>query len=290
MINQLSYNLCNYLFLINNMGITIILQGITCPDVDIIKTLTEYTKLARVILSIYLSVESADLIEKIRVEFPSILIIDNDQSELEKLCIQKFGNVPKGNKHTFFQLNCMINALHHVTDQYVIKSRVDHYYGNLDKFIEKLYTNKIVSSSNCIRGSKSIYGKYHLSDSLFGGLTSEIKRVYELAILSNKLLDIPEIILWKPYLTTKFNELKLPNESDREYSNSMCELVTVYSIYMTVFKIRLNNYKKVVARTPINYNYRCRGFLTTYTNIHKSLEYNSKSDFDYFLNGLSCSF
>jgi hypothetical protein len=272
------------------MGITIILQGITCPDIDIIKTLTEYTKLARVILSIYLSVESPDLIEKIRVEFPSILIIDNEQSELEKLCIQKFGNVPQANKHTFFQLNCMKKALCHVRDQYVIKSRVDHYYGSLDKFIEKLYTNKIVSSSNCIRGVRSKYGKYHLSDSLFGGLTVQIKRVYNLAILSNKLLDIPEIILWKPYLTTKFNELKLRNNSELEYSNSMCQLVTVYSIYNTVFKIRLNSCKRVEARIPINYNPSYKTFTTIYTNIYTTLEYNTKNDVDYFLNGITCGF
>jgi hypothetical protein len=212
---------------------TIILQGLTHPDIDIIIIIERYLKVCpNLILSIYKKTEDPLLIERINRLFPNVLIINNDLTEYENEL--KFLECDRGSWRdvTYFHLNTTQKALNLVKTKYVLKSRVDHYYINIkDMIILCKNTGKIVCSSLFTEG---VYHKFFLSDCLYVGLTSEIQNVVKLALISYCKGDYDEnhgeVLLWRPYILYKMQLENVDYKDDKAYLDFMEKLFEIWAV------------------------------------------------------------
>ena len=163
----------------NTNLVTILLQGVINPNIDLNKTITEYKQYGKIVLSIYKN-EYEYIINNIKhLEDLDIVLNDIDTYDNE---ILKF---PLKSSH-YYQLQTTKKGLEKINTEYVIKTRVDHYYSNLNLFIQKCFdTDKIIVLSHYIRGFSQY--TYHLSDCLFMGKTIEIKKVVR---IHNRLYKI----------------------------------------------------------------------------------------------------
>ena len=179
--------------------VSIVLHGRAHPKVDINKTITEYKKYGKVILSVY--IHDMEYLKKNIQNWDDIDVVLNDISEYD----EKMKTYPMYSSH-FYQLQTTKKGMDLVKTPYVIKSRIDHYYSNLDILINKcLETNKICTITIFTR---SFYQyKYHLSDNLFMGKTEEIRDVIDMSLkaypLPNQSMHPNETQLWKPYIMKK---------------------------------------------------------------------------------------
>lgn len=178
--------------------ITIILQGVINDNVNYIDTIEHYLKYSNVIISSYF--KKNEDIEKIKKMFPSVVVINNNLKTFENDLIS-IGKKSQINRHNncFYQIRTVHEALKHIKTEFTIKSRIDNYFHDIEKFITmiKSNTDKITSLSLYVRGFRNI--KYHLSDILFGGQTNKIKNVIELSI-KNYTVGCPEVVIWRPYI------------------------------------------------------------------------------------------
>jgi hypothetical protein len=120
-------------------------------------------------------------------------------------------------RHCFYHLNTIINGLKHVDTEWVLKTRTDTFFSDMNKFIlnmQKNY-NKISCTSIFVRGLNAI--KFHPSDILFGGTTKIIKNVIDLSIknyynVDGSILTSPrrfffgEVIIFRPYIESIIKE------------------------------------------------------------------------------------
>lgn len=219
-------------------NVTIMLQGILHDEVDLVNTLTLYTKLCNVVLSIY--VFNADSVMAMCSSFNNVSIVLNDLSEYERDQV----TVDEAFKH------CDINALHKgyfqicttkkgldaVTSEYVIKSRVDHYYEGIEEMIKCcINTDKIVISSVYVRGCHDRNADHTsrccFSDCLFMGKTEKLQLCFVLCY-NKKLLTRPETGQWTPYFEYVFEQMGLDVQSidDETYLQIMLQLVEIMCI------------------------------------------------------------
>ena len=231
-------------------NVTIILQGIINKNVDIFNTLSEYINYGQIIISIYDELEDIDIINNIKKTFPTVTIAHNNlkDNKLELTELNKFTNTPYMD-NCYYQIKSTLKALEYVNTEYVVKSRVDHYYKSVDDFIIwGIHQNKIISSSIFVRGVN--YAKYHLSDCLFSGKTCEISKMMNLA-LQNYNPGCPEVNIWKPYILhiAKINNVNLECLDDNSYAEFMAKYFYIYCINRHAsYKI---NYRKII-NTYIN--------------------------------------
>jgi len=251
-------------------NVTILLQGIINDQVDLYKTLEIYTKLCPVVLSIYTF--DLDKVTKICESFPTVQIIENDLDEYSKLPVIIDPLVEHGIlsviQRLYFQICSTKKGLEYITTEYVVKSRVDHCYENIFKFIEcGLRTQKIVSSSIFVRGcmDNNVINRcrYCLSDCLFMGKTSNIKLCFELCY-DAKLLTRPETGIWTPYFTHIFKEkgIDINSVDDETYVKYMVDVVEVYCV-----------------------NELCPYTIKLWDNVHTYLHDSVKSTYDYLMCG-----
>jgi len=182
-------------------NVTIILQGIIIPEVDIIHTISEYIKTANVIISIYNDIGNIDYVTNIINTFPNVRIVYNSYEEYKSELISqnKFTNNSYYD-NCYFQIKCTKKALDIINTPYVVKTRVDHFYSALadgDMIRWCIDYNRILTSSIYVRSYN--YAKYHLSDHLFIGRTHDINHALTLS-LSFYNPGCPEVNIWKPYI------------------------------------------------------------------------------------------
>lgn len=230
-------------------NVTIILQGIINPDVDLYNTLLSYTNVGHVILSIYDNIGDNSCIPRIINNFTNVRIIYNNLDEYKNRLIEINKYVENNSNADFlnncyYQLCCTKKALDLVNTEYVVKSRVDHYYsalGDGDMIRWCISYNKILSSSIYVRPHDRV--RYHLSDHLFMGKTCEINNVINLALFHYNP-GCPEVNIWKPYIFDIANKEGInPDLLDPySYAKYMASKFYIYCINRNVhYKIKVAN-------------------------------------------------
>jgi hypothetical protein len=222
--------------------ISIVLHGRVHPKVDLNKTIKEYIKYGKIILSVYM--HDVDFLKQTVENWDDIQVVLNDINEYD----EKMKTYPIHSTH-FYQLQTTKKGMDLVTTPYVIKTRIDHYYSNLEVLINKCFeTNKICTVSLFTR---SFYAyKYHLSDNLFMGKTEEIRDVIDMSILHypipNQHLHPNETQLWKPYIVKKAGKLNVENDINT-YVHVLTQLFEI--IDLSKFKPYLYKYNKWIVNS-----------------------------------------
>lgn len=219
-------------------NVTILLEGELDPDINLHETLETYVTICNIVLS----VKDTDIeqITKICESFPTIKIIGNDINEYRKIPLridQQFKN------HTaisllsgYFQICSTKKGLEYINTDYVIKSKLNHYYYDIGKFIKYgLASGKIISSSlfqrGCKDGSIANRARYCLSDTLFMGKTNEIKKCFDLCY-EEKVLTRVATGIWSPYFIDLFKKdgIDINSVDDETYVQFMMKVVDIYSV------------------------------------------------------------
>lgn len=229
--------------------ITIVLQGIINKDVDIFHSIHEYSKYAKIVLSLYDSLPNRELAESIRLKYPDTTFVFTDYEKLVKENSEKYGSVKA---HKYNQIHTTLKGIEHVTTQYLVKSRVDNFYSGIDKFISHgIQSKKIISSSSFLKGYSTYM--YHLSDCLFAGTTEQVKTIFKFADtnFSKHAETVPaEVMLWKPYIEQQMMYKGVdPNGITlNTYIDFLSSILTVYCVNLHtsyIVKSRDKIYKKV---------------------------------------------
>ena len=222
--------------------VTIMLQGILNPAIDIIYTIDQYLEVCpNIILSIYQKTEDPSLIERIK-RFPTVQIVDNDLEEYKNEL--KFLNcdINAWRNSVYFHLNTTQKGLNLVKTKYVIKSRVDHFYTNIKDMITlSKDSGKIVCSSFPVEG---IYHKFFLSECLFGGLTHEVQRVVKLSLLNYCKQDYdenhPEVLFWRPYILYKMQLENIDYTNDEAYLDFLEKYFIIWPLnHSSYYKMKI---------------------------------------------------
>jgi len=227
-------------------NVTILLQGILNRDINLIDILIVYIKLCNVVISVYRS----DLPQVLEIckSFPTVIVVENDIEEYKKIPVTIDNEFKSFSmqylQNSFYQICTTKKGLSVIHTEYVIKTRVDHFYQNLSNFIQHgLDTKKIITSSIFVRGYKDRYGKFCFSDCLFMGKMSDIKLCFDLSY-NNFLLTVPELAIWKPYFVYifKMKGIDILSVDDETYLQYMVELIDIYHINKLLpYKINIRN-------------------------------------------------
>lgn len=240
--------------------VSILLQGVFNKEVDILETIADYRRWGQVILSIYDNYENLLICENILEKYPEVIIVYNNYAAYEE---EVSGFSKKFQVHNYyFQVKTTMKALALVTTPYVVKSRVDHYYSDMNKLImHGIASDKLVSTSCFVRAFQHV--KFHMSDCLFFGPTEKIIRMFELAALHHGV-ENPEVKIWMPYivdLAAKEN-LDIKKADVATYIKFMKNIVTIFCI-------------------NLHGTYKVKYSSGVYTQIHDD----DKSDEEYFIWG-----
>lgn len=214
---------------------TIILQGVMSDYINLEKTIEEYFPLFDIIIYTYPdNPKNIEILNNIKEKYPLIKIIYGSVEEnlryLEDVLGLKIEY--KVYNNIFHQLTSLIKVLPHIREEsrFVIKSRVDCFFSDLDEFQNEMFANedKIVSSSMYTRGE--LFIKYHPSDILFGGKRENMELLFTEAfnnykdIYTRRLFSRPEQFVHWPYI----NAMKGKEEDD--YVSLMERLYKIFSI------------------------------------------------------------
>jgi hypothetical protein len=248
-------------------NVTIIIEGTLYSNIDLHNTLQYYTSLCHVVLTIFKT--DINVITDICKPFPSVTIIENDINDYRKIPVridQQFKN------HTamsllsgFFQICSVKKALECVNTEYVVKTKIDHFYGGMDKFIKcgLLHPDKITSSSLFHRGcqDKNVpnRSRFCLTDTLFIAKTISIKKCFDLCY-DNKLLTRVATGIWTPYFIHIFKEMNIDicTVDDELYVKYMNEIVNIYNVndfapYKFKYFDQIRNYMHDTNKTTYEY-------------------------------------
>lgn len=247
---------------------TILIEGQFIPDIDLNELLQTYTPLCDVVLSIYDT--DYDKIKKICDQYNNVHIIHNN--------IQKYRQIPlridtQFKNHTaisllsgFIQICSIRKALKHINTKYIVKTKIDHFYGGMDKFITLGQTDKITLSSLFQRGCKDNNipnrSRFCLTDTLFMGLTATLRNCFDLCY-DNKLLTRVATGIWSPYFMDVLKDIDIADDND--YAREMEKLVTIHNVN------EFGPYK-----------------LKYFNNVRNYMHDNTKSTYDYLLYGCDC--
>lgn len=257
------------------MNVTILLQGISHPEINLLNTIKEYSKFAKIVISYYPKKELLNF--KTMFKNLEIVFVENDEDDFIKELNEKFPEVENSyRKHTYFQIRTTLAGLQKVDTEYVVKTRLDHYYSNIQDLIQlHISTKKIVCSSIFARGIHEY--KYHPSDILFCCKRYVMNDIFNICFSNLKsLTDISEVLIWKPYILSKFPEIE--SYSDSEYIKSMCELFEVFPLnYHKSYKIKLKNFSMRIRKFGLN---QYTGEISNYFPLK------NKTSIEYFTNGI----
>ena len=240
-------------YIYNTHDVTILLQGVLNNEIDILKTIELYSLYGNIVLSVYDNEITKNTCNQILDSYPNVRIIYNNfetyETEFNTL-IKSYNNKEKNIDNFYYQLKTTINGLNDIQTPYVLKSRVDHYYSDIDKFIyHGIASNKLVSSSLCVRGYFSPY-LFHMSDQLFFGKTALIKQMCN---LSQKMCFTPimmnhvaESRLWKPYLKMLAHSEGI--NLDEKNHNFHINYIEFLNRKVTIFPINLHDNFKINLR------------------------------------------
>ena len=209
---------------------------------NLIQTVKKYKSLCnQIIISSYLS---QNLIEKLKQNVPNIIIINNDYDTVRLNTEKKY---PKRRtcrrvKKGFEQFHHIYNALPLIKTPYVLKTRVDQFFSNLDYFIHTMINNdKVVMFPFYIRGA--LVSKCHPSDMLFGCSTKKMKEIFPLERVHQKF-QLIERAIWTHWMFThqKINKKKsIQKMNNHEYGLFCSELFSVVNEKKLVLYTIFNN-------------------------------------------------
>lgn len=205
---------------------TIILQGVINDNINYIDTIRHYLKYSNVIISSYF--QNNEDIEKIKNLFPSVIVINNNLKKFDDdLISMKKKSGYKYCDNCFYQIRTVRASLKYIQTEFTIKSRIDNFFHDIEKFIIMMKSNKDKITSLSLYVRSFSYAKYHLSDILFGGQTNKIKNVIDLSI-KNYTVGGPEVVIWKPYI---LDCVKKNIDNDLEiYVEEMSKLFIIFPL------------------------------------------------------------
>jgi len=238
-IERLRLNMYNY-------NTTIILQGEIYNEELADKTIDYYRKIAYVIVSTYYE-NKYDIIERLKKKYPTVIFLNNNLEEYKSFLINTDNYCTSEStirndhmNHYYYQIKTTETALKCVKTKYVIKSRIDCYFSDMENFIKETIKNDDVIT--CIDMWIRSYDfcmihnlKYHASDVCYGG-TYEIVNQNSINEIDNFCLSIGcvEDKKWRYYCNEKLTLMSLKEEdilNDKEtYSNFMSKIFNIYPI------------------------------------------------------------
>ena len=131
-----------------NNDVTIILQGCIYTYELLEKIINEYNKFAHIVVSTYFE-NYLENINSIILKYPNITFIDNNLEKYTNELIENnnycLSETKEGNNYMnnyYYQIKTTENAMKHVKTKYVIKSRVDFYFSEMENFMKEM-KNKI---------------------------------------------------------------------------------------------------------------------------------------------------
>jgi hypothetical protein len=211
-------------------NVTIILQGIFSDEVNIFTTIDLYIKYAHVILSIYDTPSQKVIADQISEKYSSVLIVYNNLDTFKKEYFDKT-NTHIEPQNTFYQIKTTLSAIDKSSTEYIVKSRVDHFYSNIYDFIQVgLSTEKILITSNWIRNARY---RFHASDCLLMSNRHIVQNIFldsESGFYTKSYDYIPEVLIWMPYLKKKALNQGTDIESDRNYISFMVNTFIIFNI------------------------------------------------------------
>ncbi len=227
--------------------LTIILEG-PIRYCNIEETVKAYNHMCKqIILSSYVTEELVKSLTKIA---PNILILNHDYEQVNRDTAKLYPpKDPKINRKGFHQFHHMYSVLPRVSTAFVLKTRADQAFSNLDYIINLMYNNddKVVLFPYYIRGAGIC--KFHASDQLMGCTTRKMKQIwlpYHEIHLKNQLI---EIAIWMGWMCTEAERLGYGNVyslSPHEYGELCSKLFLV-----------LNEKKLIPFKVAGRLNYAC---------------------------------
>ena len=229
-----------------NNDVTIILQGVIHDESIFVKIIENYKKIANIIVSSYF-LNNQPFYSKLKNTYPEIIFIDNDLKKFENelICSNNYSKSDKQDSNAYlnnyyYQIKTTEAALKFVKTKYVIKSRVDFYFSDMNSFMNEMVQNSdiITIISIYIRNYDFCVSnnlKYHPSDICYGGKMEIINYVSECE-LKNFCLECicSEDRKWRYYCNIKMKEKKIKEQdifkNVNVYSDFMSEIFNVYPI------------------------------------------------------------
>ena len=230
----------------NNFDVTIILQGVIYNESMLYQIIQNYKQLANIIVSSYF-LNNQSFYNKLKNTYPEIIFIDNDLTAFENnlICSNNYSKIhsPAGNVYMnnyYYQIKTTESALKFVKTKYVIKTRVDFYFSDMNCFIDEMFRNNdiitiisiyIRSYDYCLANNIN----YHPSDICYGGKMEIINYLSEYE-LNNFCLQLgcSEEKKWRHYCNLKLKEKKIEEQDILKnkdiYSDFMSEIFNVYPI------------------------------------------------------------
>ena len=216
--------------------VSILLQGVFNREVNILETIADYRRWGQVILSVYDNYENLLICENILEKYAEVIIVYNNYSAYEDEIRGLDKKIYYDNY--YYQIQTTLKGLAQVDRPYVVKSRVDHYYSDMNKLIAHgIGSDKLVSTSCFVRGFEHV--KFHMSDCLYFGPTEKIKKMVDFGSLKYSV-ENAEVKLWKPYLV----DLAKQENLDIELAN-LDTYIKFMKSKVSIFCINLHNTYKV---------------------------------------------
>lgn len=223
-----------------NNDVTIILQGCIYTYELLENIMNEYNKFADIVVSTYFE-NHLEFINSMILKYPNITFIDNNLEKYKNELIEN-NNYVNNNyvNNYYYQIKTVENAIKNVKTKYVIKSRVDFYFSEMENFIKEMKKHDDIVS--CISVYVRNYDfcinnklKYHPSDICYGG-TFDIINNISMEEIKNFCLEIicPEHRKWKHYCKYKMEMMDIQEsyvlENVDNYSTFMSSIFFVYPI------------------------------------------------------------
>jgi len=152
-------------------NITLVFQGVIYDNILLLRIIEHYKPLAKIVISTYFK-DNMRFYYSLMKAYPDITIINNDITYFEELLIDS-GNIciyedSYRNSYTnnyFYQIKTTEAALNYVDTEYVIKSRVDFFFSNMEEFINETMEN---GSQQYPPGTQENYNSFLSRDLMMG--------------------------------------------------------------------------------------------------------------------------
>jgi hypothetical protein len=229
-----------------NNQVTIVLQGCIHTFELLEKIIDEYNKFANIVVSTYF-VNYLENINCMILKYPNITFIDNNlekyKNELienNNYCESQSNEQNNYMNNYYYQIKTVENAMKHVKTKYVIKSRVDFYFSEMENFMkEMLKRDDIISCISIYVRSYNFFiennMKFHASDICYGGTFDIINKI-SMDEINSFCLEIgcSENKKFRHYCKDKMEQMNIQESyvlaNVDNYSNFMSSIFFVYPI------------------------------------------------------------
>ena len=257
--------------MIKSNDVTIILQGCIYTYELLDRIINEYNKFAHIVVSTYFE-NYLENINSMILKYPNITFIDNNLTIYKNQLIENnnycVSETKEGNSYMnnyYYQIKTIQNAMKNVKTKYVIKSRTDFYFSEMENFMKEMKKrDDIVSCISiyirnydfCMKNNL----KYHPSDICYGGTFDIINNV-SMDEIKHFCLEVgcSEDRKWRHYCKYKMETMNIKEqyvlENVYNYSKFMSLIFFVYPINTnnSVYVLKNINYFNDEIRTSEEY-------------------------------------